>query len=132
MMHIWWPICGGADIAMRVTSATVSRMFLKVLMTRSALSRISDFIPLIEGMERPVTLAKALLEDVYTFEFRSSANERFKGIQECGDMSGFFIPPAMLRYHASDPTIRRAIVEYEDDLEEPINDGEERVSGYYT
>ena len=81
---------------------------------------------------RPVALAKALLEDVPTFEFRSSTDERFKDIQECEDMDGFFIPPAMARYHASNPVIRRAIAEYEDGLDEPIDSGEERVSGYYT
>ena len=81
---------------------------------------------------RPVALAKVLLEDVYAFEFRPSADERFKDVQECEDMSGFFIPPSMLRYHASDPTIRRAIAEYDDGLDEPIDRGEERVSGYYT
>ena len=81
---------------------------------------------------RPVALAKVLLEDVYAFEFRPSADERFKDIQECEDMSGFFIPPSMLRYHASDPTIRRAIAEYDDGLDEPIDRGGERVSGYYT
>jgi hypothetical protein len=47
-------------------------------------------------------------------------------------MGGFFIPPSMLRYHASDPAIRRAIAEYEDGLEEPIDGGEERISGHYT
>lgn len=81
---------------------------------------------------RPIALAKSLLEDVYAFEFRPSTDERFKDIQECEDMGGFFIPPAMLRYHASDPVIRRAIAEYEDDLDEPTNSGKERTSGYYT
>ena len=81
---------------------------------------------------RPVALAKVLLEDVYAFEFRPSADERFKDIRECEDMDGFFIPPAMLHYHASDPATRRAIAEYEDGLDEPIDGGEERVSGYYT
>ena len=81
---------------------------------------------------RPVALAKALLEDVHTFEFRPSTDERFKDIQECEDMDGFFIPPAMSHYHASNPVIRRAIAEYEDGLDEPIDSGEERVSGYYT
>lgn len=81
---------------------------------------------------RPVALAKALLEDVHTFEFRPSTDERFKDIQECEDMDGFFIPPAMSHYHASNPVIRRAIAEYEDGLDEPIDSGEERASGYYT
>ena len=81
---------------------------------------------------RPVALAKALLENVNTFEFRPSTDERFKDIQECEDMNGFFIPPAMSHYHASNPVIRRAIAEYEDGLDEPIDSGEERVSGYYT
>ena len=85
-----------------------------------------------EYADRPVALAKALLEDVPTFEFRSSTDERFKDIQECEDMDGFFIPPAMARYHASNPVIRRAIAEYKDGLDEPIDSGEERVSGYYT
>ena len=80
----------------------------------------------------PVALAKALLEDVYAFEFRPSTDERFRDIQECEDMGGFFIPPSMLHYHASDPAIRRAIAEYEDDLGEPINRSGERVSGHYT
>ena len=81
---------------------------------------------------RPVALAEALLEDVHTFEFRPSTDERFKDIQECEDMDGFFIPPAMSHYHASNPVIRRAIAEYEDGLDEPIDSGEERFSGYYT
>ena len=81
---------------------------------------------------RPVALAKALLEDVYAFEFRSSADERFKDVSECEDMNGFFIPPSMSRYYASDPTIRRAIAEYEDDLDESIDGEKERISGYYT
>lgn len=85
-----------------------------------------------EYVGRPVALAKALLEDVPTFEFRPSTDERFKDIQECEDMDGFFIPPAMTHYHASNPVIRRAITEYEDGLDEPISNGEERVSGYYT
>ena len=81
---------------------------------------------------RPVALAKALLEDVDAFEFRPSTDERFKDVQECEDMSGFFIPPSMSRYYASDPAIRRAIAEYGDGLDEPIDGEEERVSGYYT
>ena len=81
---------------------------------------------------RPVALAEALLEDVHTFEFRPSTDEQFKDIQECEDMDGFFIPPAMAHYHASNPVIRRAIAEYEDGLDEPIDSEEERVSGYYT
>ena len=81
---------------------------------------------------RPVALAKALLEDVHTFEFRPSTDERFKDIQECEDMDGFFIPPAMSHYHTSNPVIRRAIAEYEDGLNESISNEEERVSGYYT
>ena len=85
-----------------------------------------------EYVGRPVALAKALLEDVPTFEFRPSTDERFKDIQECEDMDGFFIPPAMSYHHASNPVIRRAIAEYEDGLDEPIDSGEERISGYYT
>lgn len=84
-----------------------------------------------EYADRPVALAKALLEDVPTFEFRPSTDERFKDIQECEDMDGFFIPPAMSHYHASNPVIRRAIAEYEDGLDEPIGNDKERVSGYY-
>lgn len=80
----------------------------------------------------PVALAKALLGDVYAFEFRPSVDERFKDVRECKDMSGFFIPPSMSRYHASNPAIRRAIAEYGDDLDEPINSGGERISGHYT
>ena len=81
---------------------------------------------------RPVALAEALQEDVNAFEFRPSTDERFKDIQECEDMDGFFIPPAMSHYHASNPVIRRAIAEYENGLDEPIDSGKERVSGYYT
>ena len=81
---------------------------------------------------RPVALAKALLEDVYAFEFRPSTDERFRDIQECGDMGGFFIPPSMLRYHASDPAIRRAIADYEDGLGALIDSENERISGHYT
>lgn len=85
-----------------------------------------------EYVGRPVALAKALLEDVPAFKFRPSTDERFKDIQECEDMDGFFIPPAMTHYHASNPVIRRVITEYEDGLDEPIDSGEERISGYYT
>ena len=85
-----------------------------------------------EYASRPVALAKALLEDVYAFEFRPSTDERFKDIAECDDMGGFFVPSSMLSYHASDPVIRRAIAEYEDGIGESIDSGEERLSGYYT
>lgn len=81
---------------------------------------------------RPVALAKALLEDVYSFEFRPSTDERFRDVAECDDMDGFFVPSSMLNYHASDPVIRRAIAEYEGGIAEPINSGGERLSGYYT
>ena len=81
---------------------------------------------------RPIALAKSLLEDVYEFEFRSSTDKRFKDIQECKDLNGFFVPPAMLNYHASDPEIRRAIAEYEYKAGNPIDPEEERISGYYT
>ena len=81
---------------------------------------------------RPIALAKALLEYVYAFEFRPSTDERFKDVRECKDMDGFFIPSAMSRYYASDPSIRSIIAEYEDGLHEPIDSDEERVSGYYT
>jgi hypothetical protein len=90
-----------------------------------------DIIPE-EYAGRPVALAKALLEDVYSFEFRPSTNERFIDVQECEDMGGFFVPPSMLRYHASDPAIRRAIADYEDGLGVLIDDGGERISGHYT
>lgn len=80
---------------------------------------------------RPVALAKALLEDVYSFEFRPSTDERFKDVAECNDMDGFFLPSSMLNYHASDPVIRRAIAEYEGGTDKPIDRGE-RLSGYYT
>lgn len=82
--------------------------------------------------DRPVALAKALLEDVYAFEFRPSTDTRFRDIRECKDMDGFFIAPAMMRYHASDPIIRRAIAEYEDGLSNYFHEGKERISGYYT
>ena len=47
-------------------------------------------------------------------------------------MDGFFAPPTISEYHASNQIIRRAIAEYEDGLDESIDSGEERVSGYYT
>ncbi len=90
-----------------------------------------DIIPA-EYTGRPVALAKALLHDVYAFEFRPSTDERFKDVTECKDMDGFFIPPAMLQYHASNPVIRRAIAEYEDDLSGHANGKEERLFGNYT
>ena len=86
-----------------------------------------DIAP-VEYAGRPIALAKLLLEYVHSFEFRPSTNERFMDVQECEDMDGFFVPSAMLHYHASDPAIRRAIEEYKD----AIADGEERTSGYYT
>ena len=84
-----------------------------------------------EYIGRPVALAKALLDDVYSFEFRPSTDERFQDIQECDDMDGYFVPSAMKRYHASDPAIRSALAEYDDFLAAP-RPGEERTSGHYT
>ncbi len=81
---------------------------------------------------RPVALAKALLEDVYAFEFRPSTDERFKDVVECEDMDGFFVPPTMMNYYASNPEIRRAIAEYDDGLDESIYAWGERTSGHYT
>lgn len=81
---------------------------------------------------RPVALAKALLGDVYSFEFRPSTDVRFKDVAECDDMDGFFVPSSMLNYHASDSAIRRAIAEYEGGIAEPIDSRGERLSGYYT
>lgn len=81
---------------------------------------------------RPVALAKALLGDVYSFEFRPSTDERFRDVAECDDMDGFFVPSSMLNYHASDPVIRRAIAEYGDGTDKPIDSRGERLSGYYT
>ena len=104
--------------------AKTARMFTKDLADWDIISE--DYVG------RPVALAKSLLDDVSMFEFRPSTDERFKDIQECEDMDGFFVPAAMSRYHASDPIIRRMIAEYEDDLDEPITSGEERLSGYYT
>lgn len=82
-----------------------------------------------EFADRPVALAKDLLNYVYSFEFRPSTDERFKDIEECSDLDGFFAPSVMLDYHASDPAIRHAISEYEDNYEEPT--GDERLSGHY-
>lgn len=81
---------------------------------------------------RPVKLAKAVLKDVYAFDFRPSTDKRFRDIKECDDMNGYFAPPAMSQYHASDPIIRRAMAEYEDESGAPINIGEDRLSGHYT
>lgn len=85
-----------------------------------------------EYVGRPIALAKDLMRDVYAFKFRPSTDERFKDVQECADMDGFFVPPVMLDYHASDPSIRHAIAEYEDGLGSDLNAGEERYSGRYT
>ena len=81
---------------------------------------------------RPMALAKSLLNNVYSFEFRPSTDERFNDIKECADMSGFFIPPAMLQFYTSDPAIRRAIADYEDGLNGPIDEDVERIYGHYT
>lgn len=80
---------------------------------------------------RPMALAKMLNEQLYGFEFRPSTDGRFVDVEECEDMNGFFVPVAMSEYHASDPTVRRAIAEYEGS-DEVINIWEERPSGYYT
>lgn len=81
----------------------------------------------------PIALAKELLEEVYDFEFRPSTDERFCDIEECDDMGGYFVPPAMSEYYASDPTIREAIAEYDDipNIPSPYCEGE-RISGHYT
>ncbi len=81
-----------------------------------------------EYAEKPVALAKLLLENVYNFDFRPSADPRFIDVEECDDMDGYFVPESMLRYHAADPEIRRAIAEYGDN---PVN-MEERKVGFYT
>lgn len=81
--------------------------------------------------DRPVALAKTLQRRVFAFIFRPSTDKRFMDVQECKDMDGFFVPPAMLSYHASDPIIRRAIAEYGDGSNEFDAIGE-RVSGRYT
>ena len=83
-------------------------------------------------VSRPVALAKALLRSVYSFEFRPSTDARFRDIQECRDISGYFIPPSMQRYYASDPVIRRALAEYEDGTDGAAEDDGERDSGRYT
>jgi len=85
-----------------------------------------------EFRNRPIALARDLLEDIYSFEFRASTDERFDDIQECDDMDGYFVPSAMSQYHASDPAIRDAIAEYEGMPDEHSRHGEERLSGNYT
>jgi hypothetical protein len=82
----------------------------------------------------PIALATELLGEVYNFEFRPSTDKRFMDTEECDDMGGFFIPPAMSSYYASDPAIRRAMAEYEDGpiVVKPGAKMEERTSGYYT
>ena len=104
--------------------AETARIFTEVLADWDIISE--------EYAGRPVALAKALLGDVYSFEFRPSTDERFSDVAECDDMDGFFVPSSMLNYHASDPVIRRAIAEYEGGIAEPINSGGERLSSYYT
>ena len=104
--------------------AETARIFTEVLADWDIISE--------EYAGRPVALAKALLGDVYSFEFRPSTDERFRDVAECDDMDGFFVPSSMLNYHASDPVIRRAIAEYEGGIAEPINSGGERLSSYYT
>ncbi len=81
---------------------------------------------------RPIALAKMLAKKVYSFKFRSATDKRFMDIQEHRDVSGFFIPQSMKRYYSSDPEIRRAMAEYEDDSSKFNTDDMERYSGYYT
>ena len=82
---------------------------------------------------RPIALAKSLLEEVYAFEFRPSTNKRFYDIEECDDIGGYFVPPAMSEFYASDPAIREAIAEYDGipNKPSPYREGE-RISGHYT
>lgn len=85
-----------------------------------------------EYTDRPMALAKELLNDVYDFAFRPAADEKFKDVLGCDDMAGFFVPSAMAEFHASDPTIRKILAEYDDDPAYVAIPGEERDFGYYT
>ena len=85
-----------------------------------------------EYRDRPVALAKSLLDRVYSFEFRPSTDKRFADIEECNDMGAFFAPDIMLEYHASNPMIRQAIAEYEDSSNAIFDGNDERLSGHYT
>ena len=91
-----------------------------------------DVIPE-EYAGRPIALAKSLLEEVYAFEFRPSTDKRFYDIEECDDIGGYFVPPAMSEFYTSDPAIREAIAEYDGipNKPSPYREGE-RISGHYT
>ena len=90
-----------------------------------------DIIPE-KYVDRPIALAKMLVKNVYSFKFRPATDKRFMDIQEHRDVSGYFIPQSMKRYYSSDPEIRRAMAEYEDDSDNFSTDNMERYSGYYT
>ena len=85
-----------------------------------------------EYVNRPIALAKMLAKNVYSFKFRPATDKRFMDIQEHRDVSGYFIPQSMKHYYSSDPEIRRAMAEYEDDSNDFNADDMERHSGYYT
>jgi len=91
-----------------------------------------------ELADRPKATAVKLLSQVYDFEFRSSDGTGSYQDPLFADLDGFFYPDSMAEFHASDPKIKAAIEEYEDEphlnhenfrYEKPV---EERQSGKYT
>lgn len=83
---------------------------------------------------RPIAFAKETLShDDKGFEFRPTTDPRFLDAEECGDLSGFFrLPSSMFDYRATDPAVRAAIAEYEDEYGDAAYDTGERAVGQYT
>ncbi len=87
-----------------------------------------------EYADRPKAMAKRLLDEVYSFEFRPSTDPHFMDTVGTDDLEGFFIPEAMAEYYDGDPKIRAAMAEYEDGgpLTLDFGSGRERTSGHYS
>ena len=86
-------------------------------------------------VDRPIALAQQLIGSLYSFEFRPSTDAHFRDTPDTEDMDAYFVPESLDDYHATDPTIQRAIDEYSDQNDHAhqiIHDRDSLASGHYT
>lgn len=85
-------------------------------------------------LEKPKETATYLRGQTYSFNFRPAIDKNFIDIYGQEDLDAFFIPTMMSRFYTSDPKIKAAIAEYEDDVYDNLKEyeGRERKYGHYT
>ena len=83
---------------------------------------------------KPKETATYLRGQIYSFDFRPAIDKNFIDIYGQEDLDAFFVPPMMSRFYTSDPKIKAAIAEYEDDVYDNLREyeGRERKHGHYT